>query len=327
MKLKNNLYIIIKALQILLILPKIVAINETNNHDELYSKCSKNNDSRPCISKTILLSNSTNFNYYEIKNLIVFGDSHSAIGTSFKDMTYTGKSHARGKLWSLYMKEFNKNLKLWSFAISGASINRKFIKSKKKRDLIYQYEKFYENMSEHKKFYNLWNKNDSLFIFWFGAIDIGFRKQGTIDEITESLFNIINKIYDIGAKNILILGAPPLYLSPLRSINYKAKNCSNEDCSTIKNDVIMYNKIILEKSKIFFENHSDVNLIYYSTIDLFDEIINHCDKYKFKDCIHAWGHYKKKPIEDFFWADAHMTYKANKILAEDIEFLLKSIHN
>jgi len=39
----------------------------------------------------ILLSNFTIFNYNKIENLIVFGDSHSAVNTNFTDMSYTGK--------------------------------------------------------------------------------------------------------------------------------------------------------------------------------------------------------------------------------------------
>jgi hypothetical protein len=68
-------------------------------------------------------------------------------------------------------------------------------------------------MSENKRFYNSWNKNNSLFAFWIGNIDNHqlYKKKKNkivtieIDEITDTYFEVINKIYNIGVRNILIL--------------------------------------------------------------------------------------------------------------------------
>ncbi len=140
--------------------------------------------------------------------MITFDDSHTATSTKlyyYTNMSYSGWNYSCGKNWPLYLIKFDKNMKLWNYAKGGSLIDEKLVKipSYYKIDLIKQYEYFYENMSEGKQFNKIWNKDNSLFAFWIGNIDINqlFRKNTTaeIDEIT------INKMYDIGARNILIL--------------------------------------------------------------------------------------------------------------------------
>jgi len=185
-------------------------------------------------------------------------------------------------------------------------------------------------MSEGKKFYKVWNKTNSLFAFWFGACDIGYRKNGTLDEIIDNLFNIISKIYDIGARNILILEAPPIYRNPFRSKFYKEKKCTYENCDQIKNDVYIFNNNIIKNSKIFFDKYSDTNIIIYDTVSKFENIISECNMYKFKNCTHAWSSVKnrnKNNINEYFWANSHLTSLANKYIAKDINDLLNSLNS
>jgi len=206
-------------------------------------------------SSTILLSNYTNFNYNEIENLIVFGDSHSAIGTNYTDMTYTGRNHSGGKNWPLYLKEFN-NMKLWNYAKSSAPIHEK-IYYNRTIDLKMQYNYFNNNTSKGNKFYKELNKNNSLFIFWFGTIDIGFRKYNyeTVEELAENFFNIIEKMYDSDAINIMILGAPPLYRIPSRRHFNVCKGILDENCiKYLKNEVLTFNNEIIKNLKNFFKN-------------------------------------------------------------------------
>jgi len=95
-------------------------------------------------SSIILLSNYTKFNYNDSKNLVVFGDSHSAVGTNYTDMSYSYWNHSGGKNWPMYMEEFNKNLKLWNYAKGGSLIDEKLVIIPKyyKIDLKKQYEYF-----------------------------------------------------------------------------------------------------------------------------------------------------------------------------------------
>jgi len=295
---------------------------DTNMIFEDYKIPEVNYDNRN--SSIILLSNSTTFNYSKIENLIVFGDSHSVIDTNFIDMTYTGLNHSRGKNWPLYLIEFN-HMKLWNYALGTSVINNKY--SLERHDLKEQFEHFYENMSNGKRFNNVWNENNSLFVFWFGANDVNVLNQEVFDEVITDLFNIINKIYNIGGRNLLLFGAFPIHKNPLRASWYKHKNCTIDDCSVIKNEVSTFNNKIIEKGKIFFEKYKDVNIIYYSTVDIIEHIISNCNRYEFKNCINAWKFNKKNNLHEYFWVDSHISSRANKILAKNINDLLKSLNS
>ncbi|KAG4095514.1 hypothetical protein H8356DRAFT_1427112 [Neocallimastix lanati (nom. inval.)] len=269
-------------------------------------------------SSIIHLSNSTKFDYHKIENLIVFGDSNSSVGTNYTDMTYTGVNHSGGKNWPLYLKDFNK---------MKAPIYEKLFNDS--RDLKTQCDYFYENMSKGKKFYNTWNENNSIFAFWFGTIDIGFRNHNykTVEELAKNFFNLIERMYDYGLRNILILGAPPLYRIPSHRSFTKCRDISDENCiKFLKNEVLTFNNEIMAKSNIFFNKHKDINLIYCSTVDIFENIISNCNKYKFKDCINTWRSNKKNNVNDYFWANSHLSDLANKILARDINELLSSLN-
>jgi len=91
---------------IFLILANIFAINISKNYFSSF------------------LSNSTNFNYNEIKQLVVFGDSLTDVQTNYTDMTYTGKNRSLGKNWSVYLANFH-NATLWNYAVSGSFVDKK----------------------------------------------------------------------------------------------------------------------------------------------------------------------------------------------------------
>ena len=221
-----------------------------------------------------------------------------------------------------------KSIQLTYESIRGASIINNFTKFVNNIDLEKQYSYYYKNMSEGKQFSNEWNKYNSLYVFWFGSCDIAWRIKGTNLEIIKNLFSVIKKIYDVGARNIMILGAPPLYKVPLRKKYYPCKGISDGDCIEILiKEVSQFNDGIIKSSKIFFKKYSNVNLIYYSTVNIFEHIIKNCYKYGFKDCLNSWGGNKKKNVSDYFWANSHISYSANKILAENINEFLKSINN
>ncbi|ORY35282.1 hypothetical protein LY90DRAFT_511706 [Neocallimastix californiae] len=268
-------------------------------------------------SSLILLSNSTKFDYNKIENLIVFGDSHSAVSTNYTDMTYTGWNHSYGKNWPLHLINFH-NMKLWNYAKGGSVIDEKLVitPSYFKIDLKKQCKYFYENMSKRKKFYKEWNKNNSLFAIWIGNIDIYCKKKvpNEIDEITNSLFKSINKLYNVGARNILLL-------SILNG------GCILKRDMNLNNYILKFNDNIVKKSEQFFKEHPNTNIIIYDTFNKLKDIYSNCYKYNFKDCTNFWVKNKQNNLEDYLWSDSHLSDHANRILAEDINNLLNSINN
>ncbi|KAG4102877.1 hypothetical protein H8356DRAFT_1420714 [Neocallimastix lanati (nom. inval.)] len=300
----------------------------------LYKKChslgmfNKNEISEKKKS-LVMLSSSSKFDYNKIENLIVFGDSHSSVDTNFTDMSYTGNNHSGGKNWPLYLLEFNNNMKLLNFASRGAVVDSNIAFHRKNTiDFLKQYKLFYEKTIFEKKSLNEWNSYNTLFAIYIGTNDIYHinhkckdeysifctknNKQviDNINDIIDIIFNIIYKLYNTGARNIMIFTISPK--------SYILNNY-------LKNDVIRFNDNIIEKSKYFFKKHSDINFIIYNITDKLKEIISNCTMYKFKDCTNMWKFNKENNLSDYLWFDSHLTDHGNKILAYDINYLLYSL--
>eukprot|EP00833_Pecoramyces_ruminatium_P001778 jgi/Orpsp1_1/1175810/evm.model.c7180000055296.1 len=168
-------------------------------------------------SSQILLSNYTLFNYDEITNLIVFGDSHSAVETNFTDMTYSGKNRSLGKNWPLHLIGLH-NMTLWDFAVTSSTINNNTFK-KNINFKENQYNYFNNMMIKGKRFYNRWNSSDSLFTIWIGNVDIkNITKYKNIkiysNNILNDMFKTIEKLYKLGARNILLMNIFPYEKTP-----------------------------------------------------------------------------------------------------------------
>ncbi|ORY63645.1 hypothetical protein LY90DRAFT_505306 [Neocallimastix californiae] len=310
--------------------------NKSINSIRFSKKCHSlgmlnNNEISEKKNSVIMLSNSSKFDYNKIENLIVFGDSHSSVNTNFIDMSYSGNSHSRGKNWPLHLLDFNNKLKLLNFASSGAVVDSNIAFHRNNTiDFLKQYKLFYEKTTFEKKSLNEWNSYNTLFVIYIGTNDIYHinhkcknehsifctkNNKSVIDNINniiDIIFNIIYKLYNIGARNILIFT-----ISPKRYIlnNY------------LKNDVLNFNNNIIEKSKYFFKKHSDINFIIYNTADKFKDIISNCNMYKLKNCTNMWKLNKEDNLSDYLWFDSHLTDHGNKILAEDINYLLSSLNN
>jgi len=198
-------------------------------------------------------------------------------------------------------------------------------------------------MINKKIFYQKWNSYNSLFAIFIGHNDINEVRREYIEmdirSIVNGIFNIVEDLYDAGARNILIFELLPVYRGPARNTAYKKLK---------KEDVLMFNNYIKINSKKFFNEHSNTNIIIYNTLKRGEYIIDHCHKFGFKDCTNAYKmvmsknenrknknknrKYKKKikknktkSINDFFWNDSHLTEKGNKILTNDIDIILSTI--
>jgi len=79
-----------------------------------------------------------------------------------------------------------------------------------------------------------------------------------IDTTTTELFNTIEELYKVGARNILILEIL---------------------CKKISNNGIIFNNNIKLKAEKFFNKHIDTNLIINSTTDKIENIIKKCGMY------------------------------------------------
>jgi len=279
-------------------------------------------------SSKLLLSNSTKFNYNEIENLIVFGDSHSFTGTDFETMKFSEAILSNRRNWPLRLSDIH-NMTLWNFATNGAVVSQNITyRVNYPIDFIKQYELFYERMSNGKKYFSKWSCNNTLFTIYMGSNDIfdvhWVNNNKTINEnlndIVDILFDKLENAYNIGIRNYLIMNLSPFDKAPINA---------NQKYKYIKSDILFFNSLLVKKAEYLFNKYKNINIIIYDTNKEYNYIINHYKDYNFKSGIEAWSpSHRGDLLDNYFWRDfTHISNKANKILAEDINDFLNSINN
>ena len=300
--------------------------NKTSENNETFLKNDKISENKN--SSVILLSNSTKFNYNEIENLIVFGDSHSFAGTDFETMKFSKAILSNRRNWPLQLSDIH-NMTLWNFATNGAVVSQNITYRKNYPiDFIKQYELFYERMSNGKKYFSKWKSNNTLFTVYMGSNDIfdvqWVNNNKTINEnlndIIDILFDKIENAYNIGIRNYLIMNLCPFDKAPLNA-NHKYKY--------IKSYIHYFNSLLVKNAEYLFNKYKDINIIIFDTNKEYNYIINHYKNYNFKSGTEAWSpSHRDDLLDNYFWRDfTHISNKANKILAEDINDFLNSINN
>lgn len=279
-------------------------------------------------SSIFYLSSNNTFNYNSINNFVVFGDSHSHQGTNFTTMEPSKKLIDYQKNWPLYLSDIHK-MKLWNYAIPGgvADLNityNDFCNKNKlyKCDLKSQYEMFYNNMSNGRKFYSNWNSDNTIFGIYIGSVDVHlaqFMKKDItvfqiIDRVVDAIINIAKKLYDTGAKNFIFMNVSPLENAP-------ANTSGKHDYYKV--NIPYFNEILNKQLEIFFNTYNNTNLIIYNLHNEYKYILNNYKKFEFISEKDGWFNNKDIDQNKYFWRDnTHITNKANEIIARDINDLL-----
>jgi len=278
----------------------------------------------------LFLSKNTTFNYDEIKNLVVFGDSHSFLNNQ----------------WPKKLSDIHNHMKLWNFAKTGAVVNLNITyrgPNHGSNDLIKEYKAFY-NMMITQRNINQWNGRNTLFAIHIGSNDIKDiyinKTEYTaktindwieyvnndkspienIRDVINIIFDKIKNIYINGGRNFLIFKLPPFELT---NVNEKRKK-------NYKTGIPIFNSLLYEKSKNLYEEYKDINIIIYNLNEEYRIIINNFKYYNFVSGTEIFISCKNKTKEysnNYFWKDhTHLTEKGNSIIAKDIDDLLKSIN-
>jgi len=280
----------------------------------------------------IFESNEKSFNYKNITKFVTFGDSFTHIEkVNLDEMTYIEDTLSDLK-WNSVMSK-NNNMTLYNFAYGGAVIDRNIIpQSPFHSSFLLQYDQFIERMSEGKKFGN-WNGNDTLFGFWFGTNDNLYLDRDTYDSddkvkdifktIFETLFSKVNDMYNMGARNFLFIKAVNLNKFPQvkdgksRSIRKKLEKTKG-----------YINDFIIKNAENFHNNHNDTNIYVYGADNEYDYIMENYKQYNYtsnSEYYNKHGEKKGKDVNDYIWIDGlHSTPKTQRILAENIEYLLET---
>jgi len=180
--------------------------------------------------------------------------------------------------------------------------------------MVLQYNNYLN--STELEYNKVWNSQNSLFCIWIGSNEI--RSACGNNQVPETLYNnaldrllqILEDIYNSGARNYLFLNIPPL-----ETIPYYMRHVY----PFVKNDVEYFNTHLDNTIQLFSEKHDDINIFVYDVHKRSLDVINHCKAYQFKDCKRAWLKTKKYPLRKYFYSDlSHNTYKANEIFVKDM---------
>jgi len=277
-------------------------------------------------TSTAYLSETNVFNYNNIKDLVVLGDSFSSTGTNYHTMKYSGANVSGGKNWPLQLLKYHK-MKLWNFAKVGAVVDFKIVPRRGyKVSFVRQGDIFVDKMSEGKTFGDSWNGNSTLVAYWIGVNDIRCIKRPKdknvdekFDKIIKEIFQTLEKMYNAGAKNFLIINIPPLIRHPFNS---------RGSYPYYEHDTEYFNNAFLEYSEKIASNHTDANIMVYNAEEQYNYIIDNCEKFQFKDCSHGWKVSKVTSLKKSLFHDfSHLSYNGNKYLAKDINKYLLSLNN
>ncbi|OUM62186.1 carbohydrate esterase family 16 protein [Piromyces sp. E2] len=210
---------------------------------------------------------------------------------------------------------------LWDFAVNNSTYGFIDPDDSSTYVLFDQHITFKE--SKHKIATNGWNGDEYLFIYWYGVDDCinsrfsGYSTEKIVEGSLTIFNNILNDVYNEGAKNILIMNVPSIENAP--------NNVNNE----LKIDSLIkgFNDQYYNFTKIFQDKHKDANIFLYDSYNEFKYIMENGKKYNITHISNSFNsnpNNTKEDYESYFWYDdIHPTSSVHKAFAIDIFFFLK----
>lgn len=252
-----------------------------------------------------------------------------SVGTSPDDLLgnpqITAQTTANGANWPMYLTVVYNNTAtlLYDFAISGASIPDGFTV-----EILNEYEPQYSSMFGPGS--GEWNSGNSIFASWISINDINWCSSlfssvpsnfsACLPPRMDMYFDLMDSLYDTGARNYLFINMPPLFRAPMVTENGKAIIDNYIEGVTLFNE-----HLFPEYVETFTATHNGVKTVIYDAYSLFSEILDHPTWYGFKDnssytcigCTNGTG--------DFWSNNYHPTTDVHERIARDMLTNLTSI--
>ncbi|PVF98082.1 hypothetical protein CPB86DRAFT_386962 [Serendipita vermifera] len=212
-------------------------------------------------------------------------------------------------------------VKVYNHAYGGAVIDKTLVTPWRPdvKDLIEEVDDFLAWDAPGKPLYPNWQSHNTIFAFWMGINDIGnsFWLEGDRDAFSDVLlakyFELVEKIYAVGARHFLFLNVPPIQRTPFQLGN------ADETSRVAEYKVIQgYNRKLKDKLKAFEKSHRGVTTLLYDTDALLTKLLDNPQAYGFANAT-GYG-----DVDDLIWCnDYHISPKANYYIAKDVAKLLK----
>ncbi|KAK1671571.1 hypothetical protein BDP55DRAFT_617426 [Colletotrichum godetiae] len=262
-----------------------------------------------------------------LNTLFTFGDSYTRTGfyatrdqpsivNPLGNPTYPGPTSANGQNWIQYLTtKHNASLLLtYNFAQSGATVDTTLVTSS--IDVVSQVENgFIPNYTGNNQ---TWGADSSLFGFFIGINDIGKSyTNGNSTDLHPLIFDryaeLVEEVYEAGARNFLFLNVPPLERMPRTT----QSSAAGERIPLEKAAVEDWNERLGVLVNDLRETHGDVTMFQYDTYGLFDRVIDTPGRYKetavYKNTTTYCSAYQNgTPEPDTKWDNC--TYAANEYM-------------
>lgn len=215
---------------------------------------------------------------YTRTGFVVSGSQPSA-SNPFGNPTYPGPTSANGENWIQYLTtKYNASLLLThNFAYSGATVDKSLVDTNV--DLVNQVEaKFLPYYSGANQ---TWDPSTTLFGFWIGINDVvrsylEVNSTGLHPVIFEKYKELLEKLYDAGARNYVLLNVPPLERMPRTTQSSAAETRIPLQKAAVADWNARLQVLIRDLKKA----HKDATIFKYDTYGLFGRVMDTPDRYK-----------------------------------------------
>ncbi|KAF2001900.1 carbohydrate esterase family 16 protein [Amniculicola lignicola CBS 123094] len=308
-----------------------------------------------CFSLSALagVAQATWTKWKDVEYLFVFGDSYTQTGFNINgtqpspsnpmgNPPYPGWTSSNGPNWVDFLTyTYNASrLQTYNLAYGGATVDAALVTpyAPTVLSLKNQVQDLYLPKYAKAPFTSKWNGDNSLFLFWIGINDVGnswWLNNGTLyDEIFRVYGDLVDSIYDSGARNFVFLTVPPVNLAPL---TLASGEWSVENEGLVIAD---WNKRVKGMAEGLVKGKSGVKTWVHDTWKVFNDVIKDpkafeqtqglknvmgfCKAYSngaptwyTKDASCAYA------VNEYFWLnDLHPTFPVHNATAADIVALL-----
>ncbi|KAI0199771.1 hypothetical protein F4808DRAFT_471232 [Astrocystis sublimbata] len=295
-----------------------------------------------------------------VQKAFIFGDSYTETGFDYTQAqpsatnplgnpNYPGRTSSNGPNWVSYLTyKYNASeLLTYNFAYGGATVDSALVEpylptvKSVKEQVDTEFLPGYTGSSAS----TTWTGDDSIFAIWIGINDVNNSfKQGKNmtdalnDEIFDVFSGLVDKMYDAGGRNYVLINVPPLERTPV------VIGQGDSAVALIKADVAVWNQKVVDLANSL-KAKADTNVWIYDSNESFGEVIDdpklhaetaglqnttdYCVAYQ--DGTPAQDTFDPScgiPVNEYFWLnDLHPTSAIHEVVAKGVADLLSADPN
>jgi phospholipase/lecithinase/hemolysin len=276
---------------------------------------------------------------------VTFGDSSSDTGNDYRISNHTwppippfnsNGGFADALLWNqIFTQQFLNNAILQDFSYGGATTDSQLvqgtlnfnpnlvanysIRNNTKPPGVQQQINQYINSTINKTI----DFDLTLYVIWVGIDNYYFNQTITPLQTVQSIINCLNTLIFFGARNLVIINAPPYDRFPL----FRNKSTTN----TTRDLYIQHNGILTANiSNIYSSSNTRLNIDLFDSYTSISKIMNNYTAYGFENLDNCWDTMSNSTVlrncanitKRMFIDESHFTSAMQMLIAKELYFTL-----